>query len=285
MHPIRSYTAVDVGYPYILRGTNQQTNNGLLWLPPTYRAVQRGGQPVTVDTLVSQGAALGMVELQNRSGGTISVGIGVRIPNHLWIAGAWDDDGATPFSADTTDAQDTDASDFPLETTTNNDGYVIASRVPFNAVSIRVGTASDGGSAVRALRYTDLEGDGWATAISNTYAFSGATGNYSTGEQVVVFATPGDWGRVQASGLSGIPTGYYAMNVRATTAPTVTAGSATSIEIFRLYLLTENVTDNTSLFRDFGAKDFVMEGESSGLVAFFGTADVGNRVTALVRTA
>ena len=278
-----AWNFVDAAYPYRLRGTNQQTNTGLLWTPPSYRVNQSGGAPAT-STLLCQGLALGSFSLHNRSGGSIIAGIGVRIPNRYWIAGQWDDDGATPFSDDTADAQSTAASDFALETTTNNDGYVIASRVPFNAISWNIGTASVGGAPVRAVRYSNAAGSGW-TDFANLFVQDADTGQYTTGEQILVVSAPVDWGQTQAGGLSGIPAGLYAMNVRATTAPTTTAGIGTSLEIFRLYLLTEAIADNGS--REWtptnGAMKMPPEGDA--LVALFsGTANNQNRATASVRT-
>lgn len=283
MNPIRQYTTVDRGYPYRLRGTQQQSNTGLLFRPGRHRDEPRG-LTTSTGTLDLAGLALSYVSMQNRSAASIVMGIGVRIPNRYWIAGQWDDDAGTPFTDDTTDAQDTGADDFALESTTNSDGYVIASRVPFNAISINVGTADTGGSPVRAARYTDPEGDGW-TNFANLFIQDAASAAYSTGEQLVVFGPPTDWGTVASGGLSGIPEGYYAVNVRATTAPATTAATANAIEIFRLYELTEAVADNNVLNQVWSPSELVMEPVGDALVALFGTASLGNRVTAAVRSA
>lgn len=286
MNPVSCYQTIEVGYPVILRGTNQQTATGLIWAAPTYTGTARGTLPDTA-TLRSDGIALGNFELHNRAAATIAVAIGVRIPNRFWRYGLWTD-ASTTVTDDTTDAQSTAASDAALETTTDNDGYVILSRVKFNGVSIRVGTASSGGSAVRAVRFSNSAGTGWNAAPANLFAQTAATGNYSTGENVVVFAPPYDWGK-SSSLATSLPDGYYAMNVRSTTAPTATAGVATAIEVFQLFFTTEGVADNTSLSKDFGAKDCLMGWDATeglvgdGLVAFFGTANDQNRVTVQVR--
>lgn len=292
MNPISSFTTIEMATPYRLRGPgNQQNNTALLWQPPSYRVNQAGGSPSTT-TLRQPGVSLGFFALHNRSGTTGVHGLGVRIPNHLWIAGQWDDDGATPFSDDTIDAQDEGATDFALETTTANDGYVIASRVLFNAISIDIGTASVG-VPVRALRYTNTAGSGWTT-FANLLIQDGAaavyplTGTTAANESLVVWNPPQDWGKTQTAGLSGIPREYYAVNMRATTAST-TAGVADALSIYRLFFLTEGVADNGTLSQDFGAKDVVMavdpvEGVyGDALVALFETANAGNIVRALVR--
>lgn len=284
------YNSIDVGYPYRLRGTNQQTQTGLLYVPPSYRQVGKAlaGTAPASTTAYLPGMALGYFALHNRSAGTVVAGIGVRVPNYLWKAGQWTD-STTTFTDDTTDAQSTTATDFPMETTTNNDGYCILSRVPFNAVSFNVATASNGGTAARAPRFSNAAGTAFATAINNAFVQDAASGNYATGEQIIVFAPPVDWGK-SVSLATGLLDGYYAMNVRATTAPTVTAGVATSMEIFRLYFLQENVADNTTLLEEFSGRELRIAQDSvegyygDGLVALFsGTANDQNRVTAQVR--
>lgn len=295
MHAIKEFTSVDVAYPYRLRGAgNQQNDLGLIWQPPSYAVNARG--PVAQANVAARtpGAGIGYFSLHNRSGSAAVLGLGVRVPNYLWIAGQWVDAAGTPFTDDTVDAQDADANDFALETTTNNDGFVVASRVPFNAISIDVGTASvDAVSVARAVRYSDPEGDGWID-FANLFIQDGAatnlaaTGTTDANEALIVWATPANWGKTQASGLSGIPGGYYAVNVRATDAPT-TAALADSLSIYRLYFLTEAVADNGTLEVDLGSKDFPMGVDSvegaygDALVALFGTANNQNRVSVMVR--
>ena len=287
-----TYTSVTRAHPYRLLGPgNQQSDTGLIYTPPTITQMAVGGTPQSRTTALLEGLGLGSVELHNRSAATISVGIGVRLPNRLWIAGQWDDDAATPFTDDTTDAQDTGTGDFVLEATApgnNNDGFVIASREPFNWVSIDVGTASAGTDDIaRAVRYTNAAGDGWTT-LSNFYAQDGAathlaaTGTTAANEYLIVYDVPSDWGQVATGGLSGIPAGYYALNVRATAAPTTTAAVADALAIGRLYFIQEGVTDNSTVFRDYAGKDRRMR-FGNGLVAFFGTANAGNHVSADVR--
>jgi hypothetical protein len=72
------------------------------------------------------------------------------------------------------------------------------------------------------------------------------------------------------------------MNVRATTAPTGTAAVAGTIEIFRLYGLTEALADNGT-YEQLFIDPIEMEGDA--LVALFGTtANDQNRVTVQYRT-
>ena len=276
MNPIASYQIVDVSYPYKLRGAdNQQTDTGLLYLG-------RDSRNPAGSSNYERGIALGGFQLQNRSGSTVSCGIGVRIPNSMWRAGQWDDSEATAYTDDTTDAQDAGATDFALETLTNDDGFVIASDVPFNAISIDVGTNSAGTDPVRAVRYTDSTGAAWTT-LSNFLLQEGASTDPGTGEMLIVWNVPADWGQVQSGGLNGIPASKYAVNVRATTAPGTTAAVADSLSIYRIYWAIEGLADNNVYEEDFGAKEVWMP-HGDALVAFFSVANNQNLVRALVRS-
>ena len=293
MNPIR-YNCIDVSYPFRLRGpSHQQDDVGLLWPPPQYRQTRglAGGiiEPTTA-LVFNEGLQVGYVGLHNRSGSTVVAGIGVRLQNRMWVAGQWVDAAGTPFTDDTVDAQSTTVTDFPLETATVNDGFVVASSVPFNALSIDIGTASTGPSApVRAMRYSNTTGDGWTNFGTNTFVFDAAATHYNAtattvaNESLIVWAPPADWGRITGTGLNGVPAGLYAVNIRATTAPSV-AAVADSMTVCRLYLVTEALADNAVLEAAPGSMAFFMEPGGDALVALFGTADPGNRVTALVRT-
>jgi len=197
----------------------------------------------------------------------------------------------------TTNAQGT-ATAVDLNSTTNNDGHVILSRVRFNAISYNI-TQAVTGSPVNAIRYTNTAGTGW-TNLTNPYALPAATaGTFPvTGEACVAFNPPSDWGKTAAAGLeTGLAGGYYGLNFRSTTAPTQKA-QATGVEIFRIFFFTEAVADNGTLAHDFGAKDFAMAwDEIEGMygdalvmasvdpaVASNGAkADMGTRLTAQVR--
>ena len=301
MQPITCYDTVEVSHPYRLVGPgNNQTDLGLIWRPPSYRSTDRGAGGNAI--LRIPGCALGYFSMHVRNAvSTGSYGLGVRIPNHLWRAGTSATGSPNVYTDDTTDAQDAGTGDFPLETTTNNDGHMIFCQVPFNAISYDIGTASVAGAGyAHDLAYSDEEGDAWVT-LTNPFINSfgttavGVTGTTIANEALVVFDVPSRWGKTTESGAAtlatGAPVGYYGFRMRATDAPS-TAAEADSISLYRLYFLTEAVADNGTLSQDFGAKDFVMAwdhltptGELYGdaLVALFSTADPGNRVIAQVR--
>lgn len=295
MHPISVYSAVDVGWPYGIRGTQQQTNNGLAWLNPP---VSKTG--ATINDRI-KGLALGEFEIHNRAGAaTYCFGIGVRIPNYLWKYLTRVD--ATATSTDvTSNAQGTSTAVALNTANTNDNGHVILSRVKFNAISYNI-TQAVTGSPVNAIRYSNTAGTGW-TNLTNPYALpASSAGTFPvTGEACVAFNAPSDWGKTGTftSAETGIGTGYYALNFRSTTAPTQ-AAQATGVEIFRMYYFTEAVADNNqgTLSRDFGAKDFAMAWDE--IEGWYGDAlvmasvdpaaasngakaDMGTRLTALVR--
>ena len=285
MKPIAEYTALERNQIVRLRGAdNQQNNTGILYRPPVPTVGNYGsregaltqGAGGGIGEALSIGIGVGGFRLFNSSGGSIITAIGVRIPNPLWNAGQWVNTAATPYTDDTADAQDVGATDFALNTTTNNDGFVIHSRVLFNLVSLDVGTAGD--ASTNAARYSNAAGDGWTAIGTNLVSDSVAVAE----ERIWFWHTPPDWGTVQTNGLSGIPGGRYAWNFRSTTAPAVTAASADSLSIYRMYFVDELTEDNTAFEIWPGGTEFPMI-PGDALVAFFGTADNLNSVQALVR--
>lgn len=290
MKPIAEYAPIDARSSVRLRGANAQsttTLDGLLYRPPTPgRTTQlfgsrEGGLTAApgggIGESMVTGIGLGAFELFNSSAGSITVAVGVRIPNTLWRAGQWVDAAATPFSDDTADAQSTTTGDFALNTTVNNDGFVIHSAVKFNALSINVGTAGD--ASTNAMRFVNPAGNNWS-ALSTLY-FSESLA--ATGERIWFWPTLGEeWGRVQNIGLSGIPASRYAVNVRSTTAPAATVALANAIEVYHFYFVREALGANAAWQWTGGSMESAMI-PGDALVAFFGTADDLNRLTALIR--
>lgn len=222
---------------------------------------------------------LAYFSLQNRSGGSANVGIGVRIPTTLWKAGQWVD-ATTTYTDDTTDFQDAGASDAALETTTNNDGFIVSSTKKFNALCIAVGTASVG-VPVRVLEYSS--GTSTWTAITNYISFAGSAAVYPTGENVIVWVPPTNWAVMAAGHGTGVTTGHYGIRIRATTA-SGTAGVASSMSVHRIYFLTEGLADNNLIDVPLGGMYFPMDLQGEALVSYISTVNNQNRVTALVRS-
>ena len=277
---------VSKSQPWILRSTYTQTTTGLLWTTPSlFNKIYVSG---TTATSSDQGHGFEILDFQlhNRSGSAAVCGIGGRLINRLWIAGQWDDDQATAYTDDTTDAQDAGAGDFALETTTNNDGFVVACRIPFHWVAINVTTAGvDGaGSTDRAVRYSNATGNGWTNITGGTSpyldTFTSTNTVWAAGGNYFIWQPPADWGPIQTGGYYGIPEGYYALNIRTTDAPDTTVALAGTIEVGLMPFIAESVTDN-AIYSGAPANGWLPY--CDGLVAAFGTANAGNSVIANVR--
>lgn len=214
--------------------------------------------------------------LNNRSGGAIIAGIGFKLDNSRWKAGLWDDSEAASYIDDTTDAQDAGTNDFALTTTTNNDGFVIQALDKFGIVGVTVGTAGAGGSP--AFEYTYWNGAWTALTLIETPTWT------STGEKTLAFAPPADWTALAAAdtpvATDGLTAGYYAIRVRATTAPSGTAALADIAWVARLYDYKEDVSDNAVLnaIPEDADRGIVLQGGES-IIPYFGTAHANNSVT------
>jgi hypothetical protein len=290
MNPIAKYALVERAWPHRLRGpgNSQSATNGLLYISPSYRQNSAADQ-ASGSAIPGPGVELGYFSLHNRAGTTQMAGMAVRIPNNLWVAGKWSA-ASTTYIDDTTDAQSTATTDFPLETAAvNNDGFVVASVVPFNAMSFDIVTANGGAGATRAMFRSDRAGAAWTTVAANASyvtlpAVIPVTGTNPANEGLVVFDVAEDWGAVTAStnaNWTGMPLNMYAINIRATTAPTA-AAVANSLSIYRMYWVTEGLADNGTFEVALGAMCARPEFQGDALVPLFSTADEGNRVTVLV---
>lgn len=230
---------------------------------------------------------VGEFNIQNRSGGSVVAGIGGRLPVSLWQAGLWDDSGyaaGTAYIDDTTDWQDAGAGDFLLGTdSVNDDGILISCLVPFNIVSIVVGTASSGGAPAWSLEYSIASsGTGsaanWAT-ISNPYVAPLFT---ATGEQLVWFEPPSDWAAVTAATAiinrhgATVPSGY-AIRIKQTTAGTVSAGLGTIAVLGRMVMSAEALLDNNVL-TNLGGLELPLPPQCDAICAAISVANSQNRV-------
>src|SRR3990167_5613127 len=185
--------------------------------------------------------------LQNRSGATALVGLGVHFNPRDWVAGLWTD-STTTYTDDTVDAQDAGTSDFPLETRVlNNDGHVVAAVRPFNLIGYSIGTAglnTPTTAVTRDLAYSAPTG--WTTIAGYWVGPPTGVATWSTGERAVCFPMPPDFTPLTvALHGTGVPEGKYGVRMRATTAPTQ-AAAATQVVVGRIVDALEGVADNGS---------------------------------------
>ena len=259
------WQAIDVAPTALIDGGDPDSNTHVLY---SHERSATGG----IRIQLAYGA------LQNRSGSTSNVGIGVRIPKLEWNAGQWVN-ATTTYTDDTTDFQDAGANDAALETLVANDGFIVSSTKKFNALCIDVGTASVG-VPVRVLEYS--AGTSTWTAITNYIDFAGSAAVYPLGENVIVWVPPANWAVMAAGHGTGVTVGHYGIRVRAST-PSATAGVADSMSVHRLYFLLEGLADNNLYEIPLGGMYFPMELTGEALVSYISTLDNQNRVTALVR--
>lgn len=214
------------------------------------------------------------VQVGNSSGADASCGWGYEILDANWTAGQWVDNVntavAVTITMDTTDAQDAGVNDFALTTTTNNDGFVVMANKFPNIIRIDIG---DNAGSAPTLEYTYWNGSAWATLQTVL------TPNLqATGDQYVVALTPHDAAVATSSSTAvvnnGVTSGYYAVRVRATTAP---SGAALADELSVVHLMdfVEKVADGNATVEEYnpGTK-LIPSGHS--LVPFCSTANAGN---------
>lgn len=166
-------------------------------------------------TPIAESLFLKEVQVGNGSGADASVAFGYKLPVAKWKAGQWDDSESVSYIDDTTHAQDATANNFALTTTTNNDGFVIQSSEKFNIVGLTVGTIQAGSPV---FEYTYWNGSAWSTlATLSSPDFTAAADTY------LVFNEPVDWAALSSAdtpvATDGLTANYFAIRVRATTAP------------------------------------------------------------------
>ena len=232
-------------------------------------------------------------EVQNRSGSTSAVGIGGRLPIALWEAGHWDQSdyaAGTVYTDDTVDAQDAGTSDFALGTiSVNDDGFVIGCDVPFNIVSVMVGTATLDGSPVFDLAYTIAtagtgESNNFKVIINPLVAplFT------STGEQLIWFAIPTDWVAVTAATAvvdrhgKGMPE-KFCLRIRQTTAGTTAIGDASLLILGHMVNSLENLADNNGATWGASESEFTLLPQCDAIAAAISTANNQNLATVSYR--
>ncbi|MCJ7564815.1 MAG: hypothetical protein MUP52_09535 [Candidatus Aminicenantes bacterium] len=193
------------------------------------------GQPATAVNVIpaSAGATVPSdqimrVYMQNISAGTVSLCLAGLFPDSAWTAGQWVAVGTT-LTDDTTDAQDAGTNDFPINTTTINDGHIIGCTYPFGLVSYDMTTATIGAALAGIIEYWN--GAAW-TEIAETGMLvdipRGVGVQWATGELIIMFDPPADW----AVGGSGTGVSATKYNLRyASSAAGTTAGLARRIYV------------------------------------------------------
>jgi hypothetical protein len=258
---------MDGGKPYSF--------DGVLWRPPGIAAY--GARLEEVYRF-----GLGFASIQNRTGNVIQCGVGGRVHKSEWVAGQWTHAG-TVFTNDTVDAQNATVTDFPMETLTANDGFLVAARNPFNTLCIDVGTASAGTNPVRTMEYS-LAGGTWQV-LTNLLVAPISSGHYAIGENLIVWGIPNDWAPLEAGHGTGVPLGLYGARFRSTTAPGTTAAVANSLSVAKIIVAIEGLADNVIYEIKPVGEEYLEGGYDSFVAMLSNKAAIQSMVHADVRVA
>lgn len=195
------------------------------------------GQPATAVNVLPSTAGLPIsagpssimrVYLYNGSGSTVAQCLAGLFPDSAWEAGQWVD-ATTTYTADTTDAQDAGTNDFPINTTTINDGHIIGCDYAFGLVSYDMTTATVGAAIEGVIEYWN--GAAW-TALAAAQMLVDiprtAGTQWAAGELIIMFDPPVDWA-VGGTG-TGVSATRYNLRYRSSAAGT-TAGLARRIYV------------------------------------------------------
>lgn len=259
-----------------------QTDKGLLWAPPGYKTRQVAKGVGASDYVERNGIVVKRFELHNRSGGVAGVGIGGRLDNRMWRGGRLSADGAT-----FTDLTSTLQAQLPATlqaTGADQTGFCLLSRKKFDAVSVNMTTAETNDGGATAVDHTVAYSTGatWTTLGAN----AALTDNFTTTNAVwdasvhnLVMFSPADW--TPTAGNGGVPDGYYGIRFTSVEREAVdVAAIATGVELFQMLVL-EALADNG--IWEMEMVDYWLP-DCESLVAYFGTANAGNRVYAEVET-
>lgn len=196
--------------------TRYRVSNNYHWL----------GQPATAQNVVpatagsavtSSSSQIMRVYLQNRSASTVSMCIAGFFPDSVWQAGQWVEVGTT-LTDDTTDAQSAATNDFPINTTTINDGHIIGCDYKFGLVSYDMTTATVGVALAGELTYWNGAWTAIAAAGMLVDIPRSAGVQWATGELIIMFDPPADW--VVGGTGTGVSATRYNLKYRSSAAGT-----------------------------------------------------------------
>jgi hypothetical protein len=237
------------------------------------------GKAAVVSPGDSQQLLLHAVTLQNRSGAAMDMGVGVRLS-------ATSDNG---FKFGTlvalADPQLTDASVAiaagtaqNIFTTTVNNGFLVQAKSRFSLIGLTISQVQTG-APVYAYEYWN--GSAW-TALPDMIATPVYT---STTDIWIVFSPPRDW-VTGGDATTGVSSGYYAVRVRATTAPGQIV-KANAIWVAKFLHFQADVASNgcLSLVASYDLGAPIVLDALEGILPYFETATAANLVTARYQSA
>lgn len=244
-------------------------------------ATNKGTVPATaglpVPLAIGQTAAMFYGRIQNRSASAAAVAlVGLLRDAHV-VAGQWTN-GTTTYADDTADALSSATDDFPLHSTTADDGCIVGAKMPFGAISIDVTTAGVGSTA-QVIEYWN--GAAWTEiAAAGMLSDIARAGAWAVGEQLVLFDPPADW--VKGGLGTGVPADTYNIRLRATAGVITTAALARRIYVGIVLHSEDGVAANgvVEMFSEGVPVEIPVDCVAVGLAV--STADEGNSLTLML---
>jgi hypothetical protein len=229
--------------------------------------------------LVMSRSSVSFLEVQNRYTSAMPVAIVGFMQDKNWVAGQWVDSGTT-YNDTTSTAQAGVSNGFALETTTQNDGFIVGATNPFGAISLDITTAGSGTTASHTIEYWN--GTAWVgiLAAGMLIDIARTSTDWPTGEYLILFTPPGPW----AKGGSGTntPQTTYNIRIKRTNATQATAALARRIYIGSVLFSADALAVNGIYSPDVcGAYPMDIPDYITNLNVAVGNADVGNNITVI----
>lgn len=222
-----------------------------------------GGKAALISPAAGKQLRLYGVYPVNRSGGNQDLGVLKKFRDAAWLIGTTDGAAYT----DQTSAVQGGAST-PIVSLVNGEGFIVQAQKPFHLIGLSVSVAATG-SPVYAYEY--FNGTSWATVpMLATPSLA------STGDKLLLFAPPSDW--APGGTETGLNASYYAIRVRATTAPT-TAIEADDVWVGELLAFQGDVPHNGVLGYVPPADFSELLENFEELMPYFSVPAAGNLVT------
>ncbi len=243
---------------------------------PFFGAYEQQGKSAVISPGSGQQILLHSLVLQNRSGGTIDMGLGIKLDNTGFKVGKLVALN-TPQLADATSAIQAGTAT-NIFTSTDNDGYLIQSSAKFSLVGFTISQVQTG-SPVYAYEYWN--GTAW-TALPDVIA---TPGYLALTDTLLVFSPPRDWALGTDASVGGSST-MYSVRARATTHSNQ-AVKATAVWVAK-FLHFQAQVPNNGLLSWVSSTDLdapVLLDGGQGVLPFFATASALNLVTARYQSA
>ena len=234
----------------------------------------------SVPGVVINRSSIQYIEVQNRYTSAQPMAVVGFLADQNWVAGQWVDT-TTTYNDTTSAAQSGTSNTFALETTTQNDGFIVGALYPFGAVSLDVTTAGSGTTASHTIEYWN--GSTWIAiaAAGMLVDIARTSTDWAAQENLILFTPPGVW----AKGGTGtnVNQAMYNIRIKRTNATQTIAALTRRIYVgvvmFSIDQLASNGYYNPGDFEQgLDIPDYI-----TNINLAVGTIDVGNTIS-IVRT-